>query len=251
MSEPVLEARGIVKRFGVVEALRGVDFEARPGEVVALIGDNGAGKSTLVRVLVGDLQPSEGEILLAGRPVQLSHRGRGHAQALGIEIVYQDLALAPHLEPAENFFLNRELLWWGRLGRWLGVLDREAMRQEMGRALADLGVSLPEEACRAGELSGGQQQGVAVARAAHWASKLLFLDEPTAALGATQKKGVLDLVRRLRNRGLGIVYISHDIPEVLGIADRIHVLHRGRTAAVFPAPDVDAATLLRAMAGAS
>ena len=225
-----------------------MDFEVRAGEVVALIGDNGAGKTTLVRVLAGDLRPTEGAIVLGERAVRFD--GRSDARAHGIEVVYQDLAMAPHLEPAENFFLGRERTRWGAPGRWLGVLDRPAMRAETQRALQDLGVTLRDGARRVADLSGGQRQGLAVARAAHWASKLMFLDEPTAALGAAQRKSVLDIVRRLRDRGLGIVYISHDIPEVLTIADRIHVLRRGETAAVLRAADADVAMLMRAMAGA-
>lgn len=246
--QAILSARRIVKRFGAVEALRGVDFEVHPGEVVALVGDNGAGKSTLTKVLVGDYPPTEGEIVFEGRPVQFGSPRDARAQ--GLDIVYQDLAIAPHLEPAENFFLGRERYRLGPLGQLLGVLDRVSMRAEMRTCLHDLGVALKSEICRIGDLSGGQQQGVAVARAAHWARKVLFLDEPTAALGVKQTKGVLELVKRVRDRGLGIVYISHDIPEILEVSDRVHVLRRGETARVFKTSEADEHVLISAMTGA-
>jgi simple sugar transport system ATP-binding protein len=245
---PVLSARGIVKRYGNVEALRGVDFDAYAGEIVALIGDNGAGKSTLVKVLVGDIEPTEGSIVFNGSPV--SFKSRQEARSLGIEIVYQDLAIARHLEPAENFFMNREKYKFGSLGNMLGILDRHSMRTEMTDALTDLGVQLRETVCRIGDLSGGQQQGIAVARAAHWAKRLVFLDEPTAALGVKQTQGVLDLVKRVRDKGLAVVYISHDIPEILQVTDRVHVLRRGETIAKFKTSDIDEHTLVSAMTGA-
>jgi simple sugar transport system ATP-binding protein len=245
---PLLSCRGIAKRFGRVEALRGVDLDVYPGEIVALVGDNGAGKSTLVKTLVGEFPPDDGTITFQGKECRFSDRR--DAQAAGIEIVYQDLAIAPHLEPCENFFLNRELYKYGALGRWFGVLDRDEMRARMRKSLAELGIVLKKEVCRISELSGGQQQGVAVTRSAHWASNLLFLDEPTAALGVKQTKGVLDLVRRVRDRGISIVYISHDIPEILEVSDRIHVLRRGETAAIYETKSVDAKELVLAMTGA-
>ncbi|MBL8577756.1 MAG: sugar ABC transporter ATP-binding protein [Mesorhizobium sp.] len=244
-----LRAKGIVKRFGAVEALRNVDFEVRLGEVVALVGDNGAGKSTLTKVLVGAYPPDAGTIEFGGKEVRFS--SPSDARASGLEIVYQDLALAPHLEPAENFFLGRELYRGGRLGTALGLLDRPAMRKIAEDSFNALNVNLKTQTCRVSELSGGQQQGVAVARAAHWASQVLFLDEPTAALGVRQKVGVADLIKSVRDRGLGIVLISHDLPEVIEIADRIHVLRRGETATVFQRGDTDTMGLVAAITGAS
>jgi simple sugar transport system ATP-binding protein len=244
-----LRAKGIVKRFGAIEALRNVDFEVRLGEVVALIGDNGAGKSTLTKVLVGAHKPDAGSIEFGGKEV--TFHNPSEAREVGLEIVYQDLALAPHLEPAENFFLGRELYRGGTWGRALGLLDRATMRQIARDAFQALNVNLKTQTCRVSDLSGGQQQGVAVARAAHWASQVLFLDEPTAALGVRQKAGVADLIKRVRDRGLGIVLISHDLPEVIETADRIHVLRRGETATVFNRGDTDTMGLVAAITGAS
>lgn len=244
-----LQAKGIVKRFGAVEALRNVDFEVRLGEVVALVGDNGAGKSTLTKVLVGAYRPDGGTIEFGGKEV--TFHTPSDARNVGVEIVYQDLALAPHLEPAENFFLGRELYRGGAWGRAIGLLDRSAMRTIAREAFEALNVNLKTQTCRVSELSGGQQQGVAVARAAHWASQVLFLDEPTAALGVRQKAGVADLIKRVRDRGLGIVLISHDLPEVVEVADRIQVLRRGETATVFKRGDTDTMGLVAAITGAS
>lgn len=244
-----LRAKGIFKRFGAIEALRNVDFEVRLGEVVALVGDNGAGKSTLTRILVGASKPDAGTIEFGGR--EATFHNPSEARDAGLEIVYQDLALAPHLEPAENFFLGRELYRGGRWGKAIGLLDRAAMRKVAGDAFQALNVNLRTQTCRVSELSGGQQQGVAVARAAHWASQVLFLDEPTAALGVRQKAGVVDLIRRVRERGLGIVLISHDLPEVVEISDRIHVLRRGETAHVFDRGATDTMGLVAAITGAA
>lgn len=248
MTTPILRTTGLCKRFGAIEALKGIDFEVFAGEIVALVGDNGAGKSTLTKILVGAYPPDEGTIAFLDRPVAFANPGE--ARDAGLEIVFQDLALAPDLEPAENFFLGRELYRAGPLGRALGLLDRTAMRQQMREALTSLGVSLRSETGRVGDLSGGQQQGIAVARAAHWASRVLFLDEPTAALGVRQRKGVQDLVRRVSQRGLGVVLVSHDLPEVVEIADRIHVLRRGETAHVFRHGEIDITRLVAAITGA-
>ncbi|MBO6636726.1 MAG: sugar ABC transporter ATP-binding protein [Roseitalea sp.] len=248
MTAPALKARGIVKRYGHIEALRGVDFQVDHGEVVALIGDNGAGKSTLSKILVGAIEPTEGTIEFEGGPVVF--KGPADARRHGLEIVYQDLALAPHLEPAENFYLGREIYRGGALGRWLGLLDRATMRRRAIEAMRTLNVNLKDERGRISELSGGQQQGVAVARAAFWASSVLFLDEPTAALGVRQRSGVHDMIKKVQQNGLGIVLISHDLPEVMDVADRIHVLRRGETAKIYERGETDTMGLVAAITGA-
>lgn len=245
--KPLLEARNLVKRFGRVQALRGTDFTAYPGEVVALVGDNGAGKSTLVKCLAGVLQPDAGEILFEGNPIHLE--SPLDAMRLGIETVYQDLALADDLEAAANLYLGREMLRRGILGL-LGVLDRRRMRQQATAAFRDLGINLQDVRAPVGSLSGGQRQSIAVARSVVWASKVVLLDEPTAALGVVQRGHVLDLIRRVRDRGLTVVLISHNMPEVLEVADRIEVLRLGKRVAVFDAARTSLDQLVGAMTGA-
>jgi simple sugar transport system ATP-binding protein len=246
-STALLEARNVTKHYGSVEALRGASFEVRPGEVVALIGDNGAGKSTLVKCLAGAEQPDSGEILLDGHPVRLDSPTT--ARRLGIETVYQDLAVAPDLDPAANLFLGRELRRRGILG-WLGMLDKSEMRRRAVREFGRLGVRLQSVNVPIGALSGGQRQSVAVARAVVWASKVVFMDEPTAALGVLQRERVLDVIRRVRDEGVAIVLISHNMPEVLAVADRVEVLWRGRRVARFSAADATIEQLVAAMTGA-
>ncbi|MFC1401476.1 MULTISPECIES: ATP-binding cassette domain-containing protein [Streptacidiphilus] len=246
MPDPLLAARGVVKRFGHVQALQGADFTAYPGEVVALIGDNGAGKSTLVNILSGVVQPDAGEITLEGRPV--SFTGPMDAQRHGVETVYQDLSLAPHLDAAANLYLGREILRGGFL-RPFKALDRPAMRRAAVQAFAELGVTLLDVNAPVGELSGGQRQSVAVARAVAFARKVIFMDEPTAALGVVQRGRVLDTVRRVRDRGVGVVLISHNMPEVLSVADRVEVLRLGRRVASFRAADSSIEELVGAMTG--
>jgi simple sugar transport system ATP-binding protein len=248
VTEALLEAREITKRYGSVEALSGANFTVLPGEVVALIGDNGAGKSTLVKALVGALRPDGGQILLEGRPAHFS--GPLDAQRRGIETVYQDLALAPDLDAAANLHLGREVYRGGPALRWLHVLNRGAMRREAVRAFAELGVSLRDVNVPIASLSGGQRQSVAVARAVEFASKVVFMDEPTAALGVVQRERVLDVVRRVRDRGISVVLISHNMPEVLAVADRIEVLRLGRRVARFNAADATVEELVGAMTGA-
>jgi simple sugar transport system ATP-binding protein len=243
----LLEARGVVKRYGHVEALRGADFSVGAGEVVALIGDNGAGKSTLVKVLAGVTSPDAGEILFEGEPVGMG--GPTAARALGIETVYQDLALAPDLDPAANLFLGREQLRPGLLGR-LGFLDNRAMAERTRTAFAELGAGVQSERMPVGFLSGGQRQSIAVGRAAAWASKLIFMDEPTAALGVVQAERVLDLIRRVRDTGVGVVFISHNMPHVLEVADRVEVLRLGRRVARYRRGEVSMEELVGAMTGA-
>ncbi len=243
----LLQARGVVKHYGRVQALRGVDFTVLPGEVVALIGDNGAGKSTLVKILSGAVAPDSGEILLDGAPVQLASPLA--AQRLGIETVYQDLALANDLDPAANLFLGRELLRPGPL-RWLGVLDNRTMRRRSRDSFAELGIGLQDRSVRLGSLSGGQRQSVAVARAVSWASRVVFMDEPTAALGVVQTRRVLDLIRRVRDRGVSVVLISHNMPEVLAVSDRVEVLRLGRRVAQIRTAGATVEQLVGAMTGA-
>jgi simple sugar transport system ATP-binding protein len=244
----LLEARGVVKTFGHVEALRGVDFEVRRAEIVALVGDNGAGKSTLIKILSGTLRPDGGEIRLDGAPVTIE--SPIVARGLGLETVYQDLALAPELGPDANLFLGRELLRPFPLNL-LGFLDKRAMRKSAGEAFAKLGVRLPSVTAPVANLSGGQQQGVAVGRAVNWASKVLFLDEPTAALGVVQAQNVLDLARTVRDSGISVVFISHNLPQVLEVADRVEVLRLGRRVARFEAGRVQVDELISAMTGSA
>jgi len=233
MSAPLLEARGVVKTFGTVNALQGADFTVEAGTVTALVGDNGAGKSTLVKVLSGVHQPDDGDILLDGEPV--SFRSPLDAHRLGIETVYQDLALAPHLDAAANAFLGREL----RRG-WV-FTNKRAMRKATMAAFADLGVTTVQDvSVPVASLSGGQRQSVAIARSAMWAKRVIFLDEPTAALGVVQTRRVLDLIRRVRDQGLGVVLITHTLPDVLEVADRVEVMRFGRRSATF---DRDTATV--------
>jgi simple sugar transport system ATP-binding protein len=244
---PLLEARGIEKHFGRVRALRGADFDVRPAEVLALVGDNGAGKSTLVKILSGIHHADAGEIRFAGERVTVPSPDA--ARELGIETVYQDLALAPDLDPAANLYLGRELVRSGPLG-WLGVLDKKGMRRGTDEAFATLGVGLQNTAAPTATLSGGQRQGVAVSRAVTWASRVVFMDEPTAALGVVQTRRVLDLIRRVRDSGLSVVLISHNMPEVFEVADRIQVLRLGERVASFRAADVSMEDVVGAMTGA-
>lgn len=247
MAEPLLQARGIVKRYGHVEALRGADFDVYPAEIVALIGDNGAGKSTLVKLLSGTEQPDGGEIILEGRPIQIGSPAA--AQQLGIETVYQDLALAPDLDGAANLYFGRELVRPGVLGK-LGFLDDRAMHAGARKVFTELGVDLQNAYSSVANLSGGQRQSVAVARSVAWASKVVFLDEPTAALGAVQTARVLDVIRRIRDRGIATVFVSHNMPQVLQVADRIEVLRLGRRVARMDTAGTTVEQLVAAMTGA-
>jgi fructose transport system ATP-binding protein len=245
---PVLEARGLVKRYGHVTALDGTDFSLRAGEVLAVIGDNGAGKSSLIRALSGALAPDAGEIRLDGRVVRF--RGPIDARRAGIETVYQELAVAPGMSIAENLFLGRELRRAGPAGALLRMLDKARMRRESVAHLAALGIEVgsPDQAVET--LSGGQRQAVAVARGAAFARHVIILDEPTAALGVRESATVLDLIRRVRARGLPVVIISHDMPHVFEIADRIHVQRLGRRVAVLDPRAVRMSDAVAVMTGA-
>jgi simple sugar transport system ATP-binding protein len=247
MPEPVLEARQIVKRFGRVQALRGADLTVYPREVVALVGDNGAGKSTLVKTVVGVHPPDSGEILFEGQPVSI-HTPHD-ARDLGIETVYQDLALAAEVDPAANMFLGREILRPGLLGK-LGFLNKPEMRRRSDEAFGALGVRIQDTGARVANMSGGQRQGIAICRAVTWASKVVFMDEPTAALGVVQTRNVLDHIRRVREQGLSVVLISHNMPEVFEVADRIEVLRLGARVASLRPKDVSMEDVVAAMTGA-
>jgi simple sugar transport system ATP-binding protein len=240
---PLIDARGIVRHFGHVQALRGADFSVGRGEIVSLIGDNGAGKSTLIRILSGTDRPDDGEIRVNGHPVHFD--GPQDARAAGIETVYQDLALAPDLDAAANVFLGRELMKPGLLGR-LGVLDKSKMVRQTADAMARLGVTISPSA-EVFTLSGGQRQSAAVARAAMWATNAIFMDEPTANLGVAQTKGVLDLIRKVRDAGTAVVIISHNLPQILELADRIVILRLGRTVGQVSASAASVDDLVRAM----
>jgi fructose transport system ATP-binding protein len=227
---PILEARGLVKRYGHVVALNGAEFELYPGEITAIIGDNGAGKSTLIKALSGAIQPDEGEIRLDGAPI--TFRAPLDARRAGIETVYQELAVAPALDIAENIFLGRELRRGGVAGRVLRTLDKRRMRREAARHFSELKIGVPSIGQAVENLSGGQRQGVAVARAAAWGRRLVIMDEPTAALGVKETRQVLDLILRVREGGLPVILISHDMPHVFELADRIQIMRLGRRVAV-------------------
>jgi simple sugar transport system ATP-binding protein len=247
MPDPLLRAEGLTKRYGQVHALQGADFTAYAGEVVALVGDNGAGKSTLVKVLCGAIHPDGGLITLSGQPVRFADPLE--AQRYGIETVYQDLSLAPDLDAAANLHLGREVYKGGFL-RPFHVLDRGAMRRSARSAFGELGVDLPDIDVPVAALSGGQRQSVAVARAVAYASKVIFMDEPTAALGVVQRGRVLDTIRRVRDRGVAVVLISHNMPEVLAVSDRVEVLRLGRRVARFTTGQTSVEELVGAMTGA-
>lgn len=247
MSTPLLEARKLKKSFGNVHALRGADFTIYPGEVVALVGDNGAGKSTLVETLSGNLKPDSGEILIDGKPVRFN--GPTDSQASGIEILHQDLALAPHLDPGANLYLGREIRRKGLLGK-LGMIDKEAMRVKARERFTKLGVRLQNDRAPIGTMSGGQKQGIAVVRSATWAQRLLFLDEPTAALGVVQREHVLELIKRVKDSGVAVVLISHNLPEVFEAADRIEVLRLGERVGRFESGDASMEQVVGSMTGA-
>ncbi|MCG2801746.1 MAG: ATP-binding cassette domain-containing protein [Cellulomonas sp.] len=223
---PVLEMRGIAKRYGRVAALTDVDFSVAAGEVVALVGDNGAGKSTLVKAIAGTHRIDSGQILLDGAPVSIG--SPSDASALGIETVYQDLALCDNLDVVANLYLGREL----RRGATT-LLDHETMERRAADVIAELSAHLPVLTSPVSALSGGQRQAIAVSRAALWGSRVVLLDEPTAALGVAQTAMVYRLVRGLRDRGLAVVVISHNMADVFEVADRIVVLRLGRNAGEF------------------
>lgn len=228
--QPILQARNLVKTFGRVVGLDGVSLDLYPGEVLAIIGDNGAGKSTLIKCLTGAEIPDTGELMVSGQPVHFKRPQ--DARAHGIETVYQNLAVSPALDVASNLFLGREERRAGLLGSVFRMLDTKGMRTKAKQELTRLGIStLQDVTVPVENLSGGQRQAVAVARAAAFGSKVVVLDEPTAALGVRESNQVLQLVRDLRDRGLPVILISHNMPHVFDVADRIHIQRLGKCAA--------------------
>ena len=245
---PVLAARGLVKRYGSVTALDGADFELYAGEILAVIGDNGAGKSTLIKALSGAVIPDAGEIFLDGRPVYF--RSPLDARQHGIETVYQDLAVAPALDIAENLFLGREIRRRGILGSVLRMLDKRRMQAEAHAHMQELKIGIRSTRQAVETLSGGQRQGVAVARSAAFARHVVIMDEPTAALGVKETHMVLDLIRRVRDRGLPVILISHNMPNVFEVADRVHIQRLGRRVAVIKPHEFSMSDAVAIMTGA-
>jgi fructose transport system ATP-binding protein len=245
---PVLEGRGLVKRYGQVVAMAGADFQLLRSEVLAVIGDNGAGKSTLIKALSGAIIPDEGEILLDGERVRF--HSPLDARRHGIETVYQDLAVAPAMDIAENLFLGREPRRRGVLGKVLRMVDKPGMVQRSSEAMKELNIGVGSMRQPVETLSGGQRQGVAVARSAAFARHVVIMDEPTAALGVKESLQVLDLIRRVRERGLPVILISHDMPHVWEVADRIHIQRLGRRIAVVDPNQVSSQDGVAIMTGA-
>jgi fructose transport system ATP-binding protein len=245
---PVLQARGLMKRYGHVTALDGADFDLMPGEILAVIGDNGAGKSTLVKALSGALVPDAGEISLDGKAVRF--RSPIDARRHGIETVYQDLALAPAMSITENLFLGREVRKSSLLGRVFRMLDKRRMLADATGFMKDLQIGIPSMNQPVETLSGGQRQGVAVARSAAFARHVVIMDEPTAALGVKESNMVLDLIRRVREKGLPVILVSHNMPHVFEVSDRIHIQRLGKRAVVVSRREITMADAVAIMTGA-
>jgi simple sugar transport system ATP-binding protein len=243
---PIFEAQDVTKRFGRVVALRGVSFNLRPGEVHAIVGDNGAGKSTLIKILSGVMQPTSGEILIDGDPISLA--SPREARSHGIETVYQDLALANHLDASANLFLGREAMQPGILG-WLGFLDGRTMRRRTSEELHHLKIDIPSVQSPVLGMSGGQRQAVAVARAHAWGSRIVIMDEPTAALGVRESAMVLELIREVRSNGVSVIMISHNLPETFAVADRITVVRLGRNVDTLETRDSSVEAIVGMMTG--
>jgi fructose transport system ATP-binding protein len=244
----IFQARGLVKRYGGVTALDGTDFDLRAGEILAVIGDNGAGKSSLIKALSGAVIPDAGELRLDGQAVRF--KSPIDARRHGIETVYQDLAVAPAMTIAENLFLGREILRPGPLGRWLRLIDKRRMLTEAEGHMRDLKIGIRSMQQAVGTLSGGQRQGVAVARSTAFAKHVVILDEPTAALGVKEGNMVLELIRRVRDRGLPVILISHNMPHVFEIADRIHIQRLGKRVAVVDPKHISMSDTVAVMTGA-
>ena len=244
----VMQAKGLVKRYGQVTALDGADFELRAGEILAVIGDNGAGKSSLIKCLSGATIPDEGEITLDGKVIHF--KGPIDARRVGIETVYQDLAVAPAMTIAENLFLGREIRREGFAGNVLRMIDKKKMIEVSVARMNDLKVGIRSMTQAVETLSGGQRQCVAVARAAAFAEHVVILDEPTASLGVKEGNMVLDLIRRVRDKGLPVILISHNMPHVFEIADRIHVARLGRRAAILNPKKISMSDTVAVMTGA-
>ena len=244
----VMQAKGLVKRYGQITALDGADFELRAGEILAVIGDNGAGKSSLIKCLSGATIPDEGEIMLDGKVIHF--KGPIDARRVGIETVYQDLAVAPAMTIAENLFLGREIRREGFAGNVLRMIDKKKMVEVSMARMNDLKVGIRSMTQAVETLSGGQRQCVAVARAAAFAEHVVILDEPTASLGVKEGNMVLDLIRRVRDKGLPVILISHNMPHVFEIADRIHVARLGRRAAILNPKKISMSDTVAVMTGA-
>ncbi|KAE9626401.1 sugar ABC transporter ATP-binding protein [Parasedimentitalea maritima] len=247
--EPILKGRGLVKRYGKVTALDNCDFDLMPGEILAVIGDNGAGKSSLIKAVSGAVIPDEGTVTLEGKDVSFSSPIA--AREAGIETVYQTLAMSPALSIADNMFMGREMRKPGFRGKWLRQLDRAAMEKFARDKLTELGLMTIQNINQAVEtLSGGQRQGVAVARAAAFGSKVIILDEPTAALGVKESRKVLELIQDVKSRGIPIILISHNMPHVFEVADRIHVHRLGKRLCVIDPKDYTMSDAVAFMTGA-
>ncbi len=247
--EPVLTGRNLVKRYGRVTALDNADFELYPGEVLAVIGDNGAGKSSLIKALSGATIPDSGEVKLDGKKV--TFRSPMDARNAGIECVYQNLALSPALSIADNMFLGREIRSQGFAGKWLRTTDRKQMQKIAREKLSELGLLTIQDINQMVEtLSGGQRQGVAVARAAAFGSKVIIMDEPTAALGVKESRKVLELIQEVSSKGMPIVLISHNMPAVFEVADRIHVHRLGKRLCVVDPKEYSMSDAVALMTGA-
>ncbi|MCU0926038.1 MAG: ATP-binding cassette domain-containing protein [Hydrogenophaga sp.] len=244
----VMKATGLTKRYGQVTALDGADFELRAGEIMAVIGDNGAGKSSLIKCLSGATIPDEGEIFLDGKLIHF--KSPIDARRAGIETVYQDLAVAPAMTIAENLFLGREIRRPGFLGSVLQMIDKKKMLEESIARMNDLKVGIRSMTQAVETLSGGQRQCVAVARAAAFAQHVVIMDEPTAALGVKEGNMVLELIRRVRDKGLPVILISHNMPHVFEIADRIHIARLGKRAAVVNPKKISMSDTVAVMTGA-
>ncbi len=245
---PILSARGIHKSYGNVTAIDGADFDLYPGEILAVIGDNGAGKSSLIKVLSGATIPDSGTVSLDGEEVHF--KSPLEARRAGIETVYQDLAVAPALDIATNLFLGREKKRAGPLGSVFRMIDHKAMKAEADKQMKALQIGIRSMSQPVETLSGGQRQGVAVARAAAWARKLVIMDEPTAALGVKESAQVLELIKRVRDKGLPVILISHNMPHVFEIADRIHIHRLGKRVAVVDPKETSMHDVVGVMTGA-
>jgi fructose transport system ATP-binding protein len=247
--EPILKGRNLVKRYGKVTAIDHTDFDLYPGEILAVIGDNGAGKSSIIKAVSGAVIPDSGDIFLEGKKVHFT--SPIDAREAGIETVYQTLAMSPALSIADNMFMGREIRRKGFMGEWLRMLDRPAMEKFASDKLTELGLMTIQNINQAVEtLSGGQRQGVAVARAAAFGSKVIILDEPTAALGVKESRKVLELILDVRSRGIPIVLISHNMPHVFEVADRIHIHRLGKRLCVVDPKDYTMSDAVAFMTGA-
>ncbi len=242
---PLLEVEGLVKSFGPVDVLHGVDLSLAAGEVLALVGDNGAGKSTLIKHVAGVYRPDAGEIRLEGQPVRVETPGQ--ARALGIETVYQDLALADELSVGANIFLGREPV--KHLFGFLPIIDNRRIRMETDALLARIESKIPPRARSVSRLSGGQRQAVSIARALYWRAKVVIMDEPTAALAVMEREHVIGLARRLASEGVGVIYIGHNLIEILEVADRVSVMYRGRIVHMTKAEETNQQELIKYMTG--